>query len=163
MRASRVRSIRPLLLAAVVLVACTFGMVAVRPLLEEVHVALILLLVVLGASAAGGRALGLAVAAASSVIFDLFFLAPYNTLRIANPLDWLVLVAFFTTSIVAAQLLYRSQEEARVARARAAEIDYLSGPEHVRPDELLARFGDVPGLLAAEPHRVDVQQANFPS
>lgn len=126
MRASRVRSIRPLVLAAAALAVCTIGMLAVRPLLEEVHVALILLLVVLGASAAGGRALGLAVAAAAFVIFDLFFLAPYNTLRIANPLDWLVLVAFLTTSIVAAQLLYRAQEEARAARHRAAEIDHLA-------------------------------------
>lgn len=101
-------------------------MLAVRPLLEEVHVALILLLVVLGASAAGGRVLGLLVASASFVIFDLFFLPPYNTLRLANPLDWLVLLAFLATSIVAAQLLYRAQEEARAARDRAAEIDHLA-------------------------------------
>lgn len=95
-------------------------------MLEEVHVALILLLVVLGASAAGGRALGLTVAGASFLIFDLFFLPPYNTLRLANPLDWLVLVAFLATSIVAAQLLYRAQEEARAARDRAAELDRLA-------------------------------------
>jgi hypothetical protein len=38
-------------------------MVAIRPMLKEVHVALILLLVVLEASAAGGRMLGLATAA----------------------------------------------------------------------------------------------------
>jgi two-component system sensor histidine kinase KdpD len=101
-------------------------MLAMRPMLEKVHVALILLLVVLGASAAGGRALGLVTAAASFLVFDLFFLTPYNTLRVANPLDWLVLVAFLATSIVAAQLLYRAQEEARSARERAAEIDRLA-------------------------------------
>lgn len=126
MRASRVRSVRPAVLAAVALAACTLGMLAVRPMLEEVHVALILLLVVLGASAAGGRALGLTVAGASFLIFDLLFLPPYNTLRLANPLDWLVLIAFLATSIVAAQLLYRAQEEARAARDRAAEIDRLA-------------------------------------
>src|SRR5690242_10564504 len=107
MRASRVRTLRPAVFAAAALAACTFGMIAVRPMLEEVHVALILLLVVLGSSAAGGRVLGLAVAAASFVIFDLFFLPPYNTFRLASPLDWLVLIAFLITSIVAAQLLYR--------------------------------------------------------
>jgi two-component system sensor histidine kinase KdpD len=101
-------------------------MLAVRPVLSEVHVALILLLVVLGASAAGGRVLGLATAAASFVVFDALFLPPYNTLVVANPLDWLVLFAFLATSVVAAQLLYRAQEEARTAHARAAEIDRLA-------------------------------------
>jgi two-component system sensor histidine kinase KdpD len=101
-------------------------MVAVRPMLKEVHVALILLLVVLGASAAGGRMLGLATAAVSFVIFDVLFLPPYNTLVVANPLDWIVLFAFLVTSVVAAQLLYRAQEEARMARERAEEIDRLA-------------------------------------
>src|SRR5690242_6668398 len=96
LRASRVR---PAALAVTALVATTLVMLALRPLLEEVHVALILLLVVLAASAAGGRALGLAMAAASFVIFDAFFLPPYNTLVVANPLDWIVLFAFLTTSV----------------------------------------------------------------
>lgn len=95
-------------------------------MLKEVHVALILLLVVLGASAAGGRMLGLATAAASFVVFDILFLPPYNTLVVANPLDWIVLFAFLVTSVVAAQLLYRAQEEARTAHERAAEIDRLA-------------------------------------
>ena len=123
MRASRVR---PVAIAATALVLCTAGMVAVRPMLKEVHVALILLLVVLGASAAGGRVLGLATAAASFVVFDVLFLPPYNTLVVANPLDWLVLFAFLVTSVVAAQLLYRAQEEARAAQLRAEEIDRLA-------------------------------------
>ena len=123
MRASRVR---PVAIAATALVLCTAAMIAVRPMLKEVHVALILLLVVLGASAAGGRVLGLAMAAASFVVFDVLFLPPYNTLVVANPLDWFVLFAFLVTSVVAAQLLYRAQEEARAAHARAAEIDRLA-------------------------------------
>ena len=55
------------MLSALALVLCTLGMLAVRPLLAEVHVALILLLVVLGTSAGGGRVLGLASAAAAFV------------------------------------------------------------------------------------------------
>lgn len=113
-------------LSALALVLCTLGMLAVRPLLAEVHVALILLLVVLGTSAGGGRVLGLASAAAAFIIFDVLFLPPYNTLVVANPLDWIVLFAFLATSVVAAQLLYRAQEEARLAHERAAEIDRLA-------------------------------------
>src|SRR6059058_6627387 len=123
---SRLPSTRATLLAALALLLCTAIMLAARPLLAEVHVALILLLVVLGASAAGGRVLGLATAAASFVVFDVLFLPPYNTLVVANPLDWLVLFAFLVTSVVAAQLLYRAQEEARAAQLRAEEIDRLA-------------------------------------
>src|SRR3954468_10531889 len=98
---------RTVLLSALALSVCTVGMLALRPLLAEVHVALLLLLVVLGASAAGGRVLGLASAAAAFIIFDVLFVPPYNTLVVANPLDWIVLLAFLTTSAVGGQLLYR--------------------------------------------------------
>jgi K+-sensing histidine kinase KdpD len=122
----RFPTVRVVALATAALLLSTVGMLAIRPILAEVHVALILLLVVLGGSAAGGRLLGLALAAAAFVVFDVFFVPPYNTLVVANPLDWLVLFAFLTTSVVAAQLLYRAQEEARVAHERAAEIDRLA-------------------------------------
>ena len=108
------------------LVAVTAGMLAIRGRLNEAHVALLFLLVILGASAHVGRALGLALATAAFVLFDWFFLPPYGTLVITNPLNWLVLIVFFATSAVAAQLLYRARAEADAARARTAEIDRLA-------------------------------------
>lgn len=74
----------------------------------------------------GGRGLGLAVAALAFFCFDLYFLPPYETLTITNPLDWLVLVAFLVTSIVAAQLLYRANATAAAATERAVEVDRLA-------------------------------------
>ncbi|GLC25243.1 sensor histidine kinase [Roseisolibacter agri] len=109
-----------------VLAALTVGMLSVRDRLDKAHVALGFLLVVLGASAAAGRALGLTVAAAAFVAFNLFFLPPYHTPVIADPLDWLVLLAFLVTSIVAAQLLYRANATADAALRRAAEVDRLA-------------------------------------
>ena len=119
--------------------------------LDKAHVALLLLLAILGGSATGGRAVGLLLAAASFLIFNWFFLPPYGTLIIANPLDWLVLVAFLVTGIVAAQLLYVAQEKARSAQERADEIDRLSslGAETLSVAEFVeiagaahASFGD---------------------
>ena len=108
------------------LAVVTVGMVLVRPYLGEAHVALLFLLVVLFASSAGGRVLGLAIAGAAFITFNFFFLPPYSKLTIANPLDWLVLVTFLITSVVAAQLLYRANTEAEEARQRAEEIDRLA-------------------------------------
>jgi two-component system sensor histidine kinase KdpD len=88
--------------------------------------ALLLLLIVLGGSAVGGRRIGLALAALSFLIFNWLFLPPYGTLTLDNPLDWLVLVAFLVTSGVAAQLLHRGQQEARRATIRAEELDRLA-------------------------------------
>jgi two-component system sensor histidine kinase KdpD len=87
----------------------------------------VFLLVVLAASAAGGRTLGISIALAAFLAFDWFFLPPYNTLVVRNPFDWLVLVVFLVTSIVAAQLLYRARSErAAVERAEALkEADKL--------------------------------------
>jgi two-component system sensor histidine kinase KdpD len=121
-RGSRLRTLVSWLL---VLGVGTATMLAFRERLDKAHVALLLLLVPLGGSAAGGRSVGLGLAAASFLVFNWFFLPPYHTLVVADPLDWLVLLAFLATSAVAAQLLYSAQEEARVARLRTAEVDRL--------------------------------------
>lgn len=115
------------ILAFVCLFLSGAGLFALRSHVGEAHVALVFLLVVLGASAWGGRLLGVSVAVAAFILFDWFFLPPYNTLRLRNPLDWLVLAVFLITSIVAAQLLYRARaERAAVERAEALrEADKL--------------------------------------
>ncbi len=131
-----------------VLLAATLGMYLVRGSLDKAHVALVYLLIVLGASAAGGRALGLVVAGLAFLAFDFFFLVPYLTLVIQNPLDWLVLFAFLVTSVVAAQLLYRANATAQEATARAIEVDRLAalGAETLNAadaDEALRAIADV--------------------
>ena len=105
------------LLWMLALAAATLAMLAVRPRLDKAHVALVFLLVVLGGSAAAGRALGIALALAAFVCFNVLFIPPYHGLGIADPLDWLVLVAFLATGIVAAQLLDRARTEAAAPRS----------------------------------------------
>lgn len=131
-----------------VLVALAALMVLVRARLDKAHVALVFLLVVLGGSAAGGRALGLSLAVAAFLSFNFFFLRPYFTLAIADPLDWLVLIAFLITSSVAAQLLYRATSTTEAALQRAAEVDRLAtlGAETLnvpRPQDALRAILDV--------------------
>ena len=131
-----------------VLAAATVSMYAVRSSLDKAHVALVYLLVVLAASAAGGRALGLVVAGLAFLCFDFFFLVPYLTFVIQNPLDWLVLFAFLVTSVVAAQFLYRANATAEEATERAIEVDRLAalGAETLNAadaDQALRAIADV--------------------
>jgi two-component system sensor histidine kinase KdpD len=109
-----------------VLAVVTAGLFAVRPWLDGIHVALAYLLVVLGGSARGGRGVGLSLSAVAFLAFNFFFLPPYYTFALADPLNWLVLAAFLVTSVVAAQLLDRARREAANARRRAAEVDRLA-------------------------------------
>jgi two-component system sensor histidine kinase KdpD len=94
--------------------------------LGQAHVSLIYLLVVLGASASGGRALGFTLACACFLLIDYFLQTPYDMLSVDKPLDWLVLLAFLVTATVATQLLGRANAEAAAARRRAEEIDRLA-------------------------------------
>jgi len=113
-------------LALSTLAAVTMGLLALRGHVDKSHIALVYLLVVLAGSAAGGRALGLTLAALAFLAFNYVFLPPYYTLAIQNPVDWLVLAVFLVTSIVAAELLDRAQVRADEARQRAAEVERLA-------------------------------------
>lgn len=91
-----------------------------RARLDKAHVILVYLLVVLCGSAAGGRVLGVLLSLAAFFTVDWAFLSPYGTMMVRDPLDWLALVAFLITSLVAAQLLYTARaERAAVERAEA--------------------------------------------
>lgn len=132
----------------VVLLGSAGLLLLARSRLDKAHVALVFLLVVLGGSAAGGRALGITLAGAAFLIFDVAFLPPYSTLTVADPFDWLILFAFLVTGIVGAQLLERQRRQAELANARAVEIDRLAmlGAETLnapRADGALRAIADV--------------------
>jgi K+-sensing histidine kinase KdpD len=100
-----------------ILAVVTAGLLAIRPRINEAHVALAYLLIVQGASARRGRRLGIALAITAFLCFDVFFFQPYGTLAVQSPLNWLALLAFLGTSVLSAELLYRAQAQ----RASALE------------------------------------------
>ena len=108
------------------LAALTVGMGTVRAQLDEAHVALTYLLLVLAASVRGTGARGVALALLSFLCFNFFFVAPYNTLTVADPRDWLVLFTYLAVAVAAAQLIRRGRLDAEEARRRAEEVDRLS-------------------------------------
>ena len=97
-----------------------------RTNLQQVHVVLIFLLIVLGGTAYGGRLLGICLAVSGFVLIDYFFQAPYDRLTVGSSLDWFVLVAFLATAAVTTNLLGRAQRAAARAKRHASEVAYLS-------------------------------------
>jgi two-component system, OmpR family, sensor histidine kinase KdpD len=141
-------------------ILATIGMYLVRGSLDKAHVTLAYLLLVLGASAAGGRVLGLTVAALGFLCFDVYFLPPYATFTITNPLDWLILGAFLVTSAVATQLLYRANATAEAATARAIEVDRLAalGAETLNAADAYEALRAIAGVIRSS---LDVDECDI--
>lgn len=114
------RAWRPWAIWLLALTATTVLLVAVRARVNEAHVAMAYLLLVQGASAFGGRRLGLAIAALAFLAFDWLFVPPYGTLAVHSPFDWVILAGFLLTSVVAAQLFERTRSIGEAARQRDA-------------------------------------------
>ena len=139
------------LLWATVLAVVTLCLLAVRDKLDAAYVALAYLLVVQGGSAHAGGRLGLALTVVAFVAFDVLFVPPYGSLAVSRPGEWLVLIGFFVTSLVASQLFERGRREAETARLRADEIARLSDlTRHTEALHDAARLKDA--LLASVSH-----------
>ena len=106
-----------------VVVVTTVLLMVFRQDLDKAHIALAYLLVVLVGTARTGRLLGMMLAVLCFTSFNFFLLPPYHTLLVADPRDWIVLLAFLITSFVAAQLFHRAQTEAEEARQRGKEME----------------------------------------
>jgi two-component system sensor histidine kinase KdpD len=144
----RQRLVLPWLLWFGTLAALTAMFLPFRGQIDKLNIALTFLLVVLGGSAAGGRALGLSLAGIAYLDFHYFFVERYNSLVMTKPLDGLVLVAFLVTSIVAEHLLTRALERAELARQHAEEVERLAvlGSEMLgagRAEDALSRILEV--------------------
>jgi two-component system, OmpR family, sensor histidine kinase KdpD len=130
------------------MVAATVVMIHVRDQIDQVHVVLVYLLLILGASTAGGRMLAFPLAGAGFLLIDYYFQQPYGLVSSAKPLDWLTLAAFLLTAGVATHLLVRAQTQAEEAQARAVEVASLAklGSETLsagRAEDALARISEV--------------------
>ena len=88
-------------------------------------VALSLLVAILVVSAAWGLRYAIPMSILSTLCFNFFFLPPVGTLTIVDPQNWVALVAFLFTSLIASHLSERVRDEARESARRRKEIERL--------------------------------------
>src|SRR3954447_4492238 len=93
------------------MIIATAVMIRVRDRIDQVHVVLVYLLLILGASTSGGRLLAFPLACVGFLLIDYYFQQPYGEMS-GKPLDWLALASFLLTAGVATHLLVRAQTEA---------------------------------------------------
>jgi len=90
-------------------------------------VALMFLVAVLLASAYWGLRYAVVLALGATAAFNFYFLPPIKTFTIADPQNWIALLAFLVTALVASNLAERARREAEGAKGRRREVERLYG------------------------------------
>jgi two-component system sensor histidine kinase KdpD len=88
-------------------------------------VALTYLLVVLGVATVWGLWEAVAASVFGMICFNYYFLPPVGALTIADPQDWVALLAFLATSVTASRLSARAKKRAEEAVLRQHELERL--------------------------------------
>lgn len=141
--------------ALCIIAAITFFYRKTLPDVNHTTVALSFLLAILAVSAAWGMAISAIMSVAAMLAFNFFFLPPVGTFTVADPQNWVALLAFLVTAILGSQLSGRMRKEADAANRRRREIEKL----YTFSQKLLGE-GNVIQLLNAVPnHIVDAFEA----
>jgi two-component system sensor histidine kinase KdpD len=112
-------------LAIAGILALTATLIPVRAAINSTTVAFAYLLLVLFVAIFWGSKPALLASVLGMLAFNFFFLAPYHTLTIADPQNWLALTAFFVTALAVGQLSARARHRAEEAEAGRVEIRRL--------------------------------------
>jgi two-component system sensor histidine kinase KdpD len=83
------------------------------------------LLLVLVIASAWGLYQAIFVSITATLFFNFFFLPPFGTFTIADPQNWIALMAFLATAVIASELSNRAQRQTAVAVAQGREVERL--------------------------------------
>jgi two-component system sensor histidine kinase KdpD len=88
-------------------------------------VALTFLLAILGLATSWGLPEAIVASVSAMLAFNFFFLPPIGTFTIADPQNWVALIAFLVTAVVASQLSVSAKQRALEATRRQQEMERL--------------------------------------
>jgi two-component system sensor histidine kinase KdpD len=112
-------------------------------------VALTLLLFILLLAAKWSLRYAVAVSIIATACYNFYFLPPIGTFTIADPQNWVALIAFLGTAVVGSRLSQRARDEAEEARRRQREVELLFAisRELLQTDNVLALVNTLPRLI----------------
>ena len=113
------------LVAVVGIAALTAALRQLGASINATTVALAMLLVVLFVAARWGARPAIVGSVLAVLCFNFFFLRPLHTLTIADPDNWVALIAFLITAVTAGQLSASAKRRAEEAEAGRREIERL--------------------------------------
>ena len=110
---------------AITVAVATVVLKLVGAQINPTTVALMLLLIVVLVATASGPRPAILAALLAVLCFNFFFLPPLHTFTVADPENWIALVAFLITAITVGQLSARAKQRANEADAARREIERL--------------------------------------
>jgi two-component system, OmpR family, sensor histidine kinase KdpD len=114
--------------------------------LNPTSVALTFLLSVLIISATWGLLYALLLAVTATALFNYYFLPPTGTFTIADTQNWIALLVFLVTAVIASQLSDRARKQKDEAVGRRAELErlYNFSQQLLAADNILLLLNSIP-------------------
>jgi len=111
--------------AFAIVIAITLFYRRVLPSVNATTVALTFLLSILAVSTVWGMAVSVAMSVLAMLAFNFFFLPPVGTFAVADPQNWVALIAFLVVAVLASRLSTSARQQAADASARERDIERL--------------------------------------
>ncbi len=117
--------------------------------INHATVALLFLIAVLFVSAYWGLRFAVVLSFIATAAFNFFFLPPLYTFTIAEPQNWIALLAFLVTALVAGNLSEKARREAEEARLRRQEVErlYALSQRLLTSENLVSLMNQLPKIL----------------
>jgi two-component system sensor histidine kinase KdpD len=118
--------------------------------LNPTAMAMIFLIAVLLVSAYWGLRYAVALAVVATAAFNFFFLPPLYTFTISESRNWIALLAFLVTALVAGNLSERARSEAESAKQRRHEVErlYALSQQLLTSEDLASLLNMLPRTIA---------------
>ena len=116
---------------------------------RETTAGMVFLLVVVWTATQAGILISLYSAVLCALSFDFFFLPPKHTLTLAGPQEWVSLVTFAASSLVAGRVAERGRRQARQAEQRREDVERL----YTLSQEMML-YEEAAGLIRALPQLI---------
>jgi two-component system sensor histidine kinase KdpD len=110
---------------------------------------MVFLLVVVWTATQAGIVVSLYSAILCALSFDYFFLPPIHTFTLAGPQEWVSMVTFAASSLMAGRVAERARRQARQAEQRREDVErlYTLSQEMMLHDEAAGLICDLPRLI----------------
>ncbi len=119
------------------------------PDVSHTTVALTLLLVVLFVASRWGLTVATITAVVATLAFNYYFLPPVHTFTVADPQNWIALLAFLISAILASRLSERARREALNATRRRKEVErlYALSQQLLATDNVMELLNSIPQFV----------------
>jgi two-component system, OmpR family, sensor histidine kinase KdpD len=110
---------------------------------------MVFLVVVVWTATQAGLALSLSIALLCALLFDYFFLPPIHTLILAGPQEWVAMLSFIASSLVAGRVAERARRQAQQAEQRREDVErlYTLSQEMMLHEDAGSLISELPGMV----------------